>query len=236
MPQEHNNDSVPSVLEALDASVGEPPYSGRPADTIQPNHHPWWKGGFGFFTRRRNKAVVRRVLEAFNTCDTDVIDELEHPGFVDHIPFPPGRSGVEGIKLQMRELHEAFDKVHFEETSCIAEGDLVVLRHRMSGIHRAPFLGVPPTNRWISWPGQDINRVRNGKIVEHLGAVDVLEFLDGLGVLDGELLEHPKLRKLRAYIAANLVAPTGGVEHAARPGRRDHASEPAGEQQPRRAA
>ena len=30
------------------------------------------------------------------------------------------------------------------------------MRHRMTGIHRAPFLGVEPTNRWISYPGQDI--------------------------------------------------------------------------------
>lgn len=179
----------------------------QPADTIQPRGLPLWQAPFGFSIRRRNKAVVRRVLEAFNTCDEDVLDELEHPDFVDHIAFPPGYGGVEGIKRQMRDLHAAFDDLHFEETSCIADGDLVVMRHRMTGIHRAPFLGVEPTNRWISYPGQDINRVRNGKIVEHLGAVDVLEFLDALGVLDGALLEHPKLQKLRSYISHQLVAP-----------------------------
>ena len=176
-------------------------------DTIQPRPAPLWRSPLGFAVRRRNKAVVRRVLEAFNTCDTAVIDELEHPSFIDHIPFPPGASGVEGIKRQMYELHEAFGNLHFEETSCIAEGDLVVLRHRMTGIHRAPFLGVAPTHRWISYPGQDINRVRNGRIVEHLGAVDVLEFLDALGVLDAKLLEHPKLKGVRSYVSQQLVAP-----------------------------
>ena len=181
----------------------------EPGDTIQPSALPWWQRPVGRSIQRRNKAVVRRVLEAFNTGDEAVIDELEHPDFVDVIPFPPGYGGVAGIKRQMRDLHAAFDELHFQETSCIAEGDLVVLRHRMTGIHRAPFLGVPPTNEWVSYPGQDINRVRDGRIVQHLGAVDVLEFLDVLGVLDADLLEHPKLRRVRAYISGQLVSPGG---------------------------
>ena len=184
--------------------------SWKPCDELQPARGPWWHALLGPVIRRRNKAVVRRVLKAFNDCDTAVIDELEDPRFIDHIPFPPGHPGVEGIKLQITQLHEAFDELRFEETSCVAEGDIVVLRHRMTGIHRAPFLGVPPTNRRVCFPGQDINRVRGGKIVEHLGAVDVLEFLDVLGVLDADMLEHPTLKRLRAYIVHQLSSPSGG--------------------------
>lgn len=198
--------------------------SWRPADELQPARGSWWHALLGPVIRRRNKAVVRRVLKAFNEGDTAVIDELEDPHFVDHIPFPPGHPGVEGIKLQIEQLHEAFTELRFEETSCIAEGDVVVLRHRMTGIHRAPFLGVPPTNRRVSFPGQDINRVRGGKIVEHLGAVDVLEFLDVLGVLDADMLEHPKLKRLRAYIVHELSDPSRGAG-AATP-ERDAPSDP----------
>src|SRR5262249_8832274 len=132
---------------------------------MQPQHGPWWQSLLGFFIRRRNKTIVRRVLQAFNSGDTDVIAELEDPNYVDLIPLPPGLHGIEGIKRQIRDLHEAFADLHFEETSCIAEGDLVVLRYRMTGIHRAPFLGTMPTNNWISYPGLVINRIRGGKIV-----------------------------------------------------------------------
>jgi len=182
--------------------------------TMQPHPGPWWQRPFGYFVRRRNKAIVRRVLAAFNTGDTRAIDEVEAPDYVDHIPFPPGYRGPAGIKRQIHDLHEAFGELSFVETACIAEGDIVVIRHRMTGIHRAPFLGAPPTNQWISYPAQDINRIRKGKIVEHLGSVDILEFLDALGVLSADLLEHPKLQRLRRYVAGQLVSPSGqpGVE------------------------
>jgi len=178
-------------------------------DMMQPRRGPWWQWPFGFVIRRRNKAIVRRMMQAFNSGDADILDQLEDPNYVDVMPFPPGYRGVEGIKRQIRDLHEAFADLRFEETACIAEGDIVVLRHRMTGIHRASFLGVPPTNKWISYPGQEINRVRNGKIVEHIGSLDILEFLDALGVLDGELLEHPKLKRLRAHVARQLISPSG---------------------------
>lgn len=181
---------------------------------MQPQHGPWWRRPLGPFIRRRNKALVRRVLQAFNTGDTAVIDQVEHPDYTDHIPFPPGYRGPAGIKRQIMDLREAFEDLTFEETSCVAEGDIVVIRHRMSGVHKAPFLGAPATNKRISYPAMDINRIRHGKIVEHIGSVDILEFLDALGVLDADMLEHPKLQRLRRYVASQLVSPSGqaGVE------------------------
>jgi len=157
--------------------------------------------------RERNKAVVRRMIEAFNTGDTDIIDEVQAPDYFESIPFPPGAHGREGLKQQIRQLHAAFAELHFEELSCVAEGDIVILRHRMTGVHRETFLGAPPTGRRISYPGIEINRVRDGLIVEHVGGADVLEFLDALGVLDAGLLQHPGLARLRAHIAERLVNP-----------------------------
>lgn len=190
-------------------AIGIPHDPSRALDMMQPQRGPWWQALFGPLIRRRNKAVVRGILDAFNTGDPSVIEKLEHPDFVDIISFPPGYDGIKGIQLSLTDLHAAFADLNFEETSCIAEGDLVVLRHRMTGRHVAPLMGVPATNRWMSFPGIDINRVRNGKIIEHLGSVDFLEFLDALGVLDAEMLEHPTTRMLRSWTARELRCDSG---------------------------
>jgi predicted ester cyclase len=197
------------TIAARRRAIGLPHDNSRALDTMQPERGPWWHSLLGPLIRRRNKAVVRGVLEAFNSGDEHAIERYEHPDFVDIINFPPGYDGIEGIKMSLKDLHAAFDDLYFEETSCIAEGDLVVLRHRMRGRHVAPLLGVPPTGRWMSFPGIDINRVRNGKIVEHLGSVDFLEFLDALGVLDAEMLENPAIRMLRAWTARELRCDAG---------------------------
>lgn len=181
--------------------------------------------------RRRNKAVVRRMMDAFNTGDTDIIDEVQAPDYFESVPFPGEGHGREALKEQIRQLHAAFSDLHFEELSCVAEGDIVVLRHRMTGIHRAPFLGAAPTGRRISYPGIEINRLRDGLIIEHVGSSDVLEFLDALGVLDGDLLQHPGLRRLRARIAERLVNP---LQPPVRPGPAPEAAAPSSGEEPAR--
>jgi len=157
--------------------------------------------------RRQNKAIMRRMLACFNNADAEAVEGLCAPDVFENIPIPPEAHGLAGLKQQIRDLHAAFADLQFEETSCIAEGDIVVLRHRLTGVHRAPFLGVPATNKKISYPGQEIVRIKDGKIVEHLGAYDVLEFLDALGMLDAQLLEHRGLRRLRAFIVSRLLNP-----------------------------
>jgi predicted ester cyclase len=65
----------------------------------------------------------------------------------------------------------------------VAEGDYVVERFTASGTHRGEFMGAAPTNRTVAMPGINIFRLRDGKIVERWGNLDVLGFLVQLGVI-----------------------------------------------------
>lgn len=128
-----------------------------------------------------NKAVAREFMEAiFSGHDLDTVDRLLASDFVDHNPWegrPPTR---EGWKTGTAEFLAAFPDLRCEIDDLIAEGDKVVVRNRLMGTHRGPFVG-PPTWRRVEFRSVDILRVVDGRIVEHWGLIDALTFLHQIG-------------------------------------------------------
>jgi predicted ester cyclase len=59
----------------------------------------------------------------------------------------------------------------------IAEGETVATRVTARGTHTGTYLGLTPTNKPIVIEGVNIDRIRNGKIIEHWGAATTLEAL-----------------------------------------------------------
>lgn len=51
----------------------------------------------------------------------------------------------------------------------LAEGDKVVTRKTVSGIHSGPLFGLGPTGRAVSIDVIDIVRLENGRYAEHWG-------------------------------------------------------------------
>jgi predicted ester cyclase len=99
-----------------------------------------------------SKAVVRRFLEALDRHDFAALEE--HPGLYQTVERQPL-------------MRAAFpDLVHKIEQQ-IAEGDTVATRITMTGTHLGPFMGVPPTNRRLSWSVLLMDQVIDGKIVLH---------------------------------------------------------------------
>src|SRR3712207_9031569 len=75
-----------------------------------------------------NKALARRLLEAFVNRELDTIDEVLAPDFVDRSLLPGQGSSREEYKRSVTEFHAAlsFADVTFEYQ--IAEGDMVVTK------------------------------------------------------------------------------------------------------------
>ncbi len=131
-----------------------------------------------------NKATVRRFYEqAINKQDAAAIDAFIDPRCVDHA-LPPGMpAGIEGSKQFIAMYLTAFPDLHFTVEDMIAEGDRVVARLTTRGTHNGPFLGVPPTGKTTSITCIDINRLSNGKTVEHWLEMDSLGLFQQLGVI-----------------------------------------------------
>ncbi|MBE6951260.1 MAG: ester cyclase, partial [Ruminococcaceae bacterium] len=55
------------------------------------------------------------------------------------------------------------------------DGDYVISEFIMRGTHKGDFLGITPTNKVLEITGVDIDRVVDGKIVEHGGSTETFE-------------------------------------------------------------
>ncbi|HEU0297796.1 MAG TPA: ester cyclase [Longimicrobium sp.] len=139
--------------------------------------------------RDRNKASVRRVLEAFNTGNLRLIDEAIHPDLRDYTPGIRSSPNRRGVQMQVEIFRSQFPDVHFKEEYTIAEGDMVFLRWEMTGTHRGKLLGREGTGRKITHHGHEILRLdKDGRIIEHTDSFNVVTFLDKLGLMDAEML------------------------------------------------
>jgi serine phosphatase RsbU (regulator of sigma subunit) len=118
-------------------------------------------------TQEKNKALVRRFLEAQAKGNLNVIDEVLTPHFVDHDRLPGQAPDREGYKRAIAEYHAALSNVRFLVEDQLAEGDKVVTRFIVRATHDlGELMGVAPTGREVTYKAMAIHRIVGGKIVE----------------------------------------------------------------------
>ena len=65
----------------------------------------------------------------------------------------------------------------------IAEGDKVAVRYTLEGTHEGELFGVPPTGQRLSIKSISVERVSDGKIIEHWRVTDSLDMMQQLGAI-----------------------------------------------------
>ncbi len=131
----------------------------------------------------KNKALVRRLVEAWNTRSWGVFDEVMVPDCVDHYALPGQKPGREGYREAQISFTKAFPDNHYTIDDMVAEGDKVAVRLTCSGTHRGEFMGFAPTNKRVTLPVISIWRIVGGKLVEEWGFSDRLGWVGQLGVV-----------------------------------------------------
>lgn len=126
-----------------------------------------------------NEQVARRYFEeVWNRGNVAALDELLAPNYVNHTPSTPdpprGPEGLESIVLAIR---RAFPDLHYEIKDVIATKDAVVIRVVMTGTHRGDLFGLAPTGCRVQVDQINIERIRDGRIVEHWRVTDELKLM-----------------------------------------------------------
>ena len=71
-----------------------------------------------------------------------------------------------------------------EPEDILQDGDKVAIRARVTGTHKAEFMGIPPTGKSIDFQVVDIVRFGDdGRGHEHWGVSDALTMMQQLGVV-----------------------------------------------------
>jgi len=127
----------------------------------------------------KNKAIIQRYFEAYNSKNEEIFDEIISTDYIDHgqsaYMGAPG-SGIAGAKNDLKNSLDKLDDLNYVVEALIASPsypDLVgtywkgILTPKLgSGTHQ--------NNKTITYRGVSIYRVQNGKMVETWHVVDGL--------------------------------------------------------------
>jgi steroid delta-isomerase-like uncharacterized protein len=132
-----------------------------------------------------NKAIVRRLYEeVWNKRKLEVLNELVSPSHALHGPNSSGSAiGPEGYKLRISEFYTGFPDLHWTIEDTVAEKDKVVACWTLSGTHKGDYLGIPATNKRVSFDGMTIHHIANGKIMDSYSTWDALSLMRQLGAV-----------------------------------------------------
>src|SRR5215210_3776106 len=125
-----------------------------------------WQGGTSM-SAERNKALVRRFLEAHANGDLDTVDEMLAPDFVDHNLIPGQQPAREGYLRALTEYHAAYSHTRYVIQKQLAEGEEVVTTFAVSSTHdRGAWMGLVPTGKQFEALLILVHRVVGGKIAD----------------------------------------------------------------------
>jgi predicted ester cyclase len=117
-----------------------------------------------------NKEFVRRYLDAINgKPKPSAIMDL----FIAEQP----------LKDHIAAAETAFPLYRIDADEIIAEGDLVCLRGWVRGVHKGPFMGMPPTGNEVNFSIFITYKISGGKIVDHWMLTDNMTVMQQLGAL-----------------------------------------------------
>lgn len=138
----------------------------------------------------QNKALVLQFYKAFDDRQMDRALELLAPSFTAHMAGMPEALDGEEFKQFGMTFYSAFSQGQHNFDEVIVSGDRVVTCGTFTATHLGEFRGLPPTGKQISLSIMHIDRVEDGRIVEHWGQGDALGLMQQLGIV---FLPGPKL-------------------------------------------
>lgn len=119
-----------------------------------------------------NKLLVRRFYEeVVNTGNVSRLAEF----------IPP--EALEGMKEHVLGVRNTYPDLHLTIERQIAEGEWVVTCVTARGTHQGVWLGMRPTGKKLAMTGVNVDRVIDGRIVDHGGTANLLEPLLEIGAI-----------------------------------------------------
>jgi len=130
-----------------------------------------------------NKALIQRYVEAWNTGNRTLMDELLAPDVVRRFYGLAAVNGLEAFKQMAPAFAAAFSESWFTIETIIAEEDLVAIYYTWRGTHRGEYGGMAATGKQVTGTGTRFYRIKGGKIVEMWGDEDVFGLLQQMGAM-----------------------------------------------------
>ena len=91
--------------------------------------------------------------------------------------------GIDGMKQHLIDVRKTYPDLKMTIIRQYCDGDYVISEFIAEGTHKGEWLGMKPTGKKLAITGVDIDKLTDGKIVEHGGAVNTFETLFEAGII-----------------------------------------------------
>jgi len=130
----------------------------------------------------QNKEIIKRYWDGkWNARNPGILDELQASDVVYHGTSMEMNS-IEEYKQVYSAILSAIHDTKITIDELIAEGDKVMSRMTLSGVHGGELMGIPPTGNSFTFSGFTIFRIVDGKIAEEWEVLDMLGWFQQLGM------------------------------------------------------
>ena len=130
-----------------------------------------------------NKALIQRYVEAWNTGNLALLDEILAPNVACRFYGLAEVNGLEAFKQMAPAFAASFSESWFTIETIIAEDDLVAIHYTWRGTHRGEYLGMAATGKQVTETGTRFYCIKGGKIVEMWGDENVFGLLQQMGTV-----------------------------------------------------
>ena len=128
------------------------------------------------------KAFIQTYTDdVWNRHNPNAIDKYFTPDYVQHDVSYPAVKTREDYKGWAQALQDGLSGLHVAIDDIIAEDGKAVKRWTASGVHSATFLGIPATNKRVTFSGTTAYRVTANQVVESWYVYDTFGLLQQLG-------------------------------------------------------
>lgn len=134
-------------------------------------------------TTERNKAVIWRFIDAWNSRQPDLFDDLIAPDVVRHCEATPGveACNLDQVKEFLRQDTAVFPDSVQTIKLLVAEGNLVAAWTTYEGTQQGAMGPFPPSGRKARFDFGAVFRIEGGKIAEWWVTWDNMTILRALG-------------------------------------------------------
>ncbi len=86
-------------------------------------------------------------------------------------------AGIDGMKQHLIDVRRTYPELKMTVIRQYCDGDYVISEFITEVTHQGEWLGMKPTGKKLTFTGVDIEKIANGKIIEHGGAMNTFETL-----------------------------------------------------------
>jgi len=131
-----------------------------------------------------NKAMIRHFIEeVVNTGDVVRLADFIAPNCRQSDDPTCEAVGPDAMRTHLLGVRQTFPDLRVTVEQQIAEGDWVATRITARATHLGWWRGIKPTGRRVEISGINVDRVVDGRIVEHGGAANMLEAFLSIGAV-----------------------------------------------------